>query len=206
MYIERRRPGGDQQEALRNLERAIDLDPRNFYMLQQTAFSYDYLRRYRDEATILDRALAIEPNDIETKTNRAEVEFDWKADTQPVHQLIDELRAKNPGAIHSVAENWLVCALAEHDPVAAANALSALDQNDLDDGVVKYGPGLIKGLIARMTKNDAKARAAFTAARAEQEKLVNAHPDDAGALCVPWFNRRLLGKEGGSSARGAARG
>jgi tetratricopeptide (TPR) repeat protein len=35
-----------------------------------------------------------------------------------------------------------------------------------------------------MTKDDAKARAAFTAARAEQEKLVRANPDDAGALSV----------------------
>ena len=28
-YIERRRPDGNQEEALRDLERAIDLDPRN---------------------------------------------------------------------------------------------------------------------------------------------------------------------------------
>ena len=28
-YIERRRPGGNQEKALRELERAIDLDPRN---------------------------------------------------------------------------------------------------------------------------------------------------------------------------------
>src|SRR5262249_44362985 len=54
-YIERRRPGGNQEEALRNLERAIDLDPRNFFMLQQTVFSYDYLRRYREEEAVLDR-------------------------------------------------------------------------------------------------------------------------------------------------------
>ena len=39
-YIERRRPDGNQEEALRNLERAIDLDPRNFLVLQQTALSY----------------------------------------------------------------------------------------------------------------------------------------------------------------------
>ncbi len=48
-YIERRRPGGNQEEALRNLERAIDLDPRNVFLLQQTAFSYGDLRRYADE-------------------------------------------------------------------------------------------------------------------------------------------------------------
>jgi hypothetical protein len=47
-YIERRRPGGDE-EALRNLERAIQLDPRNIQLLQQTASTYENLRRYADE-------------------------------------------------------------------------------------------------------------------------------------------------------------
>ena len=50
--------------------------------------------------------LAIEPNDAETKVTRAFVELDWKADTRPLHQLMDELRAKDPGAIQSVAD-WL---------------------------------------------------------------------------------------------------
>jgi len=194
-YIERRRPGGNHEEALRNLERAIDLDPRNFFMLQQTVFSYDYLRRYREEEAVLDRALAIEPNDVETKATRAMVEFDWKADTLPFHQLIDELHKKNPGAIQSVAEDWLVCTLAERDSVAAANALAALGENGVDTGLVKYSPHIVKGLIARMTKNDALARVAFTDARAEQEKVVRAHPDDAGALCVLGLIDAALGRK-----------
>ena len=37
-YILRRR--GQQEEGLRNLERAVELDPRNFYTLQQLAISY----------------------------------------------------------------------------------------------------------------------------------------------------------------------
>ena len=58
---------GKQEEALRNFERAIDLDPRNVLMLQQIAISYDLLRRYAEEKSVLDRVLAIEPNDVETK-------------------------------------------------------------------------------------------------------------------------------------------
>src|SRR5205814_657250 len=48
-YIERRRPGGNQEEALRNLERAVDFDPRNFSLLQQAALSCGSLPRYGDE-------------------------------------------------------------------------------------------------------------------------------------------------------------
>jgi TolB-like protein/predicted Ser/Thr protein kinase/Flp pilus assembly protein TadD len=193
-YIERRRPGGNQEQALRNLERAVNLDPRNVFLLQQTVLSYDYLRRYRDEAAILDRVLLIEPNDLETKATRAELEFDWKANTRPLHQLIDEVRAKDPGVIQSVADSWLVCALAERDAAAATKAVAALGDESIGS-TVQFRPPFLEGLIARMTKDDAKARAAFTAARVEQEKRVGAHPDDAGALCVLGLIDAALGRK-----------
>ena len=183
-YIQRRRPGGNHQEALRSLEHAVELDPRNVLLLQQIGLSYDYLRRYPEEETIVDRILAIEPNDVERRAWRAFVELNWKADTRPLHQLIDSIRATNPAALPRVAEEWLICALAERDATAAASALTTLGENRLGNEVIKYGPHFVEGLVARMSKDDAKARAAFTAARAEQEKVVLAHPDDAGALCV----------------------
>ena len=194
-YIERRRPDGNQEEAVRNLERAIDLDPRNFLVLQQTALSYYFLGRYADEAAVLDRMLAIRPNDAETKVTLAFVQLYWKADTRPLHQLMDEIRAKDHGAIQSVAAGWLECALAERDPGAAADALAAMGENTLGNTIPTYSPRFVQGLIARMTKDDAKARGAFTAARVEQEKLVRAHPDDAGALCVLGLIDAALGRK-----------
>jgi serine/threonine protein kinase/Tfp pilus assembly protein PilF len=193
--IERRRPGGNQEEALRNLERAIDLDPRSIYLLRQIAISDESLRRYAEEATVLDRALAIEPNNAETKVSRAGVEFDSKADTRPLHQLFDELRAKDPSPIQSVAESWLTCALAERDPAAATNALAAVGGNSVGNQTVKFSHRFVEGLIGRMTKDDTKARAAFTAARAEQEKLVRADPHDAGALSVLGLIDAALGRK-----------
>jgi serine/threonine-protein kinase len=183
-YIERRRPGGNAEEALHNLERAIELDPRNSLLLQQAALSYGSLQRYAEQKAVLDRALTLQPNDVEMKAIRAWVELDWKADTRPLHQFIDSVRATNPSAIQRIADAWLMCALAEHDPAAAANALTALGENSAGSGLVKFGPRFLRGLIARTTRDDAEARAAFTAAREEQEKVVSAHPDDPGALCV----------------------
>src|SRR5436190_9035408 len=73
-YIARRE--GRQEEALRNLQRALELDPRNVLTLQQTALRYAVLRRYADEAAVLDRALAIQSTDIDAKIARALVELD----------------------------------------------------------------------------------------------------------------------------------
>ena len=193
-YIERRGPGGDR-EALRNLERAIQLDPRNVQLLQQTASTYENLRRYADEKVLWDRALSLEPGDIQTKVSRTFVDFDWKADVRPLHQIIDEIRSKEANSIRSVADSWFVCALAERDSAAAANALAAGHEDGLGNETVRYTSRFMEGLVGRMEKDDAKARAAFNIARAEQEKLVRANPDDAGALAVLGLIDAALGRK-----------
>jgi TolB-like protein/Tfp pilus assembly protein PilF len=181
-YILRRR--GQHEEGLRNLERAVELDPRNFFTLQQIALSYLLLRRYSQQAAILDRALSIKPDDVDTKVARAFIPLNEKGDTRPLHQALDEIRAKDPEAIKSVADSWLLCALAEGDAGNAQSALVALGDNFFGDDAVHLYRDFGEGLIARMTKDEAKAHAAFTAARAEQEKRVQAQPAYGPALCV----------------------
>jgi TolB-like protein/class 3 adenylate cyclase len=181
-YILRRQ--GKQEEALHNLERALELDPRNFFTLQQIALSYLSLRRYSDEAASLDRALSIKPDDVETKVGRALIALDQQAETRPLHRALDEIRAKDPDAIKSVADSWFNCALAERDPVGASNALLALGENYFGNDAVHLHRAFGEGLVARMTNDDAKARSAFTEARTQEEKMVQAQPDYAPALCV----------------------
>src|SRR5205809_2736251 len=69
-YILRRR--GQQEEGLRNLERAVELDPRNVYTLQQIAGSYQFLGRYAEAIAALDRALATMRDHTEARTTREE--------------------------------------------------------------------------------------------------------------------------------------
>jgi serine/threonine-protein kinase len=181
-YIERRQ--GRWEEAARDLDRAVELDPRNLETLQQISINDDLFRRYSEEKLILDRALAIEPNHAETKVVRANVDLDWKGDTQPLHQAIDEIRAKDPAGVRAIANNWLICALAERDAAAAKDALIAPGETPLLDGSVQLTRPFVEGLIARMTKDEAKARVAFTAARADQQKIVQAEPNHGPARCV----------------------
>jgi TolB-like protein/Tfp pilus assembly protein PilF len=167
-----RRRQGKQEEALQNFQRAAELDPLNFSTLLQVALSYEYLRRYADEKITLDRALTVEPNDVQTKVVRASVELDWKADTRALHELIYEIRDRSPAEIENVADNWLICALAERDPAGATDALAALGENKFGNDIVKFNRPFVEGVIARMATDEDKAVSAFAAARAEQEKLV----------------------------------
>jgi serine/threonine-protein kinase len=183
-YIQRRQ--GHWEESTRNLERAAELDPRDTETLQLgVAANYWFLRRYAEVKSVLDRALAIEPNDAARKVARAFVELDSKADTRPLHQTIDSIRATNPAAVPSIAQWWLYCALAERDGTAAKNALIASGENAIFfNENVPFNRPFIEGVIARMIKDNEKARSAFSAAGAEQEKIVQAQPNFGPAFCV----------------------
>jgi TolB-like protein/class 3 adenylate cyclase/Tfp pilus assembly protein PilF len=193
-YILRLR--GQQEEGLQNLERAVELDPRNFNTLQQISLSYQYLGRYAEAIAALDRVLAIVPDNVETRANRAEYELFWKADTRPLRQTIDAILAQGPGAIARAASSWFDCALAERDPAAAERALVALGDNPCwGESATNLSRSFGEGLLARMTKDETRAHTAFEAARAQQEKIVQGQPDYGPTLCVLGLIDAALGRK-----------
>jgi len=193
-FIQRRQ--GRWEESIRNLERALELDPRNVNTLDNLGDSYAALRRYAEQKSKLDRILAIEPNDVPAKVGRALVELNWKADTRPLHQLIDEIQATNPAAMPKIVPWRLACALFERDVAAAKEALLAAgEESPLGSDAVHFPRPFVEGLIARMTNDEHKAQLAFTAARAEQEKIVQAEPDYGPALCVLGVIDAALGRK-----------
>ena len=138
---------------------------------------------------------AIDPNNLPVKADRAFVEVDWKADTGPLRQLIDEIRAANPAAMPKIADKWLLCALAERDVAAAKDALLASDENPLGLDAVHFTRDFAEGVIARMTNDEQHAQLAFNAARTEQAKNVVAQPDYGPAWCVLGVIDAALGRK-----------
>jgi len=175
---------GKCEESVRSLENALQLDPRNLLIAHRLALRKRLLRRYPEAVAVLDRCLAINPNDIDTRIARGSFNLEWKADPRPLHQVIDSDRAENPEVVAKLAEYWFRCALAERDADAAEAALEALDKNTFGNDAVQFSRAFCEGLVARMMNDEVKARSAFSVARAEQEKRVQAQPDYGPALCV----------------------
>jgi hypothetical protein len=142
------------------------------------------LRRYDRMASVLDRALEIAPTDTDTKIGRALVDLDWRADPKPLHATIDAVLAEDPAAAPGLAENWLTLAFCERDLNAFGRALVALGSNTFGEDNVRFSHAFAEGLIARIKGDNAAARTAFTAARAQQEALVRAQSDYGPNLCV----------------------
>ena len=194
-YIERRQ--GRWDESIRDQQRGTELDPRNTLALQQLATTYEAMRRYADAKAVLARALAFDPNDAITRAYHAFVDFEWKADTRPLQQVIASIRATNAAAVPTIATFWLLCALAERDAVAARDALMASGANPIN-GIsenIHFSQAFMEGLIARSMHDEEKARAAFTTARTQQEKTIQAQADYAPAVCMLGLIDAALGQK-----------
>src|SRR5882724_4496894 len=112
-FIARRQ--GHWEQCISNFERAAELDPRNWFLLQQTAGAYQQLRRFSDSARTLDRALAAIPGDANTRVARALVDLEWHADTQPGYDAIQDVVSVDPSAVDEIAEQWFYLALCRRD-------------------------------------------------------------------------------------------
>ena len=179
-FIDRRQ--GRWDEATRNMERALELDPRNFFILQQLALTYQSQRRYADEARTFDRALTIVPADPNTRILRALVSLDWRADIKPFQATLATLVAKNPSVARDVDPP--LYALCERTAEAANRTLTNYPREGVAINGVNYPYTYWQGVIARCQGDSAKARSAFVAARREVEKVVEKQPDFAAALSL----------------------
>ncbi|HZS17426.1 MAG TPA: protein kinase, partial [Candidatus Udaeobacter sp.] len=193
-----RRRMGHWDESIRAFERAADLDPRNVGVLQNIAGNCATLGRYPEQKMWLRRILTFEPDDTRVQAILASVDFESEGNTDPLHRTIDSIRTTYPASekVVNIAHWWLICALAERDAEAAKNALDAAGDNPIDLGNDLFPSRLfVEGVIARMANDEAKAKAAFSAARVQQEKIVQDNPDFASAWCTLGLIDAALGRK-----------
>jgi len=191
-YIDRRQ--GLWNESARSLQRALALDPRNFFILQQIALSYQEFRQFRAMAAALDRALVLIPRDLDTRVTRASVDLEWRADPRPLRESIRTILAEDPATASDLAAQWFYVALCERDPAAVNQALAAIPGSGTAVDL-NFPRSWCEGMAARSNGDVATAQGAFLAAHAELERTVSEQPGYAPALCVLGLIDAALGRK-----------
>jgi tetratricopeptide (TPR) repeat protein len=181
-FITRRQ--GRWEESTTDLTRALELDPRNLFFLQQLSFTYELQRRYRDLAAVLDQALKLVPSDPDTRVARASIDLAERADTRPVHATIEAVIAEDPNAARTIAERWFYVAMCERDNLGVSRALAVVPPEGISDGSTWLPRAYFEGVAAHARGDVTVASAAFTAARAEVEKTTREQPDYAQGLAA----------------------
>jgi TolB-like protein/tRNA A-37 threonylcarbamoyl transferase component Bud32/Tfp pilus assembly protein PilF len=192
-YIHRRQ--GHWENCARDLERAVQLDPRNVWLLQDAAQTYQFERRYPEAAAAWDRTLGVATGDPNTRVWRTLVDLDSRADTRSTHDVIQRIVTEDPSAVDSIAEHWLFVALCRRDAAEMARALASLPPEGIIRRDLLMPRSFCEGLVARARGDVPGAETAFATAHAEMEKVVREQPDYAQALCVLGMIDAALGRK-----------
>ncbi len=171
------------KEAVLHLEKAVRLEPCEKVSRFTLANTYRLLRRYDESRDQLDQLIAILPeNESATyRLFRQLVTLEQRADVNQFGAAIDEISRRQPGA-DVVGTYHLIQAFGARDTEKVAKVLAATDRAMfLIDGA-SYPREWFEALSSRMRGDQAGARAAFLAARAEVEKVVQANAGDGRML------------------------
>lgn len=199
-YMDRRQ--GRWEESDRNLRRALELDPRNFYFLQQLSFSYEKMRRFDEMRLFMDRALAVNPDDPGARINRAQVDLFARADPKPERAVFDAMIRDDPKISQELAVESIQLALYERDFGAADRALAGMEETGGLEGAFGFPRMWYAGLIAQAKGDAAPAREAFTAARAEVAKALSEEGEFPQPLSVLAMIDAALGTKQEAVAEG----
>ena len=199
-WIDRRQ--GRWTDAIKNEEKAAELDPGNSQFLNSLSVLYDILRRYDEEEAVLARAIAANPGSKDYfNLLRAEVELE-RGDTKSAREELDSLPATyDPdGAATSTRINL---ALYEGDPASADKILEATKLKELVGSNSLLLPReWFAALIARAQNDLPKSRAAFAEARETIETKLKATPGDASLLGILGLTNAALGSNDEALAEG----
>jgi serine/threonine protein kinase/Flp pilus assembly protein TadD len=190
--IDRRQ--GRWADAMRNLDRAVELDPRNSAILENAGGTYQGLRRYSDASSLFRRALEILPREYRIRTEVAQIPLMSRADIQPLHAELASILNEEPIATQKIAAPLFLCALMERDTEAADRAIA----NMPSDGMTGYGNVLLPkewyvALAARTFGGERKSEAEFTAVKTIEERRVRDQKEYAGAWSILALAEAALG-------------
>jgi TolB-like protein/Tfp pilus assembly protein PilF len=181
--IDRRQ--GRWDEAIRNLEHGVSLDPRNVDLISELGDTYFKLRRYKEAIAMANRALALEPGSINLRTYAPSIQADAEATLAPLRAVVNAIEAEGPSSAAEVAlDSSFQLALRERDPAAAARALASIPSQGNVEYFFQYPRAWYEGLLAKLRQDVRGAHSAFTAARSEADKIVRAQPGSVASLSV----------------------
>jgi TolB-like protein/Tfp pilus assembly protein PilF len=200
--IERRQ--GHLEQAMRDMEDALKLDPQNASFLNELALGYEGAKRYSDATRVFEEALRWNPNDFVFAVSRAALERNSSANVRPFEVVLTSEIAKKADP-DNVARYRMIVALDQRD---YASAEKALTDYKLAYFTLLHVAGFnlpreyYQGLIERGLGEDDKAQKAFLAARERAAIDLAKRADNPQRLVVLGLIDAQLGRNEDAAGEG----
>jgi len=200
--VDRRQARWD--DAIRTLDRAVELDPRNFIVVEETAFTHGGLRQYAESTRLLKRALELSRQDYFARISLAQNPYFEHADLGPLRSELNVLAKEGTEATSNTAQFFVFCGLAGRDRALADQGLSFIPPEGTVDPLTNFlmPREWFVGLVARTFGDTSQAQSAFAPARALAAKIVREQPDYGPAWSLLGMIDAGLGRKADAIAEG----
>ena len=192
-FIARRQ--GRWEESTEQLLRALELDPRNTYTLQQVAGSYQMMRHFDDARAFIDRALAILPVDPSLRVTRAALDLHQNANPKPLSRVISDIIREDPDMAGGVADDWFFAAICDRDLATAGRAIASMSIEGFGNEGVPFPRPWCEALVERVKGDAVAERAAFTRARDRVQESFVGESDHPASFAVLGMIDAALGRK-----------
>ncbi len=201
-YIDRRQ--GRFDDAIRSLEKAAELSPREVLPSYDLAESYAAARRGADFFRVMDHLAELSPRDQRIRVYRAYGgHLMLLGDPKPLQELLLQYQRDNPATYAEYAPHAFTLALYLRYPEGAEEAATALASEWTLWSSRRLPRAYFDGVKAFYFGRREAAREAFLAARAKVEQRLAQTPEDDKALMTLAFIEAYLGRK--DDAKQAAR-
>jgi TolB-like protein/Flp pilus assembly protein TadD len=178
--IQRRQ--GKWAESTANLEKAVNLNPKDTWPLQQLTFNYWMLRDFDKANKTIDRALALNPASLGPWEVKSKLAISEKGDFSVAEKAFETVKSfpmTNEQKLKVQGDRATVFLL-ERRYSEGLNEAESLP----DDQLANFPGGLwskyyYSGFARRALQDEPGARAAFLKAKSAAEEQVKRSPDDA---------------------------
>jgi serine/threonine protein kinase/Flp pilus assembly protein TadD len=192
-YIDRRQ--GNWDKATNELLRASDLEPRDVYIQQEIALSFQLQRRFTEMSKALDRAIAITPNQAAARILQAAVACERIGDTRPLHDTIDSMVTADPKVGPQLAEYWFRLGCWERDVSLMEKAIAVMPAEGMAVDSARFPRSWCEAVAAKERGEVSLAHTKFLEARKEIGEVVQQQSNFPVMLSVLGIIDAKLGRK-----------
>jgi eukaryotic-like serine/threonine-protein kinase len=168
---------GKTREALENLIKAMDLDPRDYLTVFSVAETYTLLRDYDSADPLLEQARSLDPESAAPYDFQARIHLLRDARTDLARGSVDEAFKRKVGTGDPrLAYVLYLCDLCDGNFRSAATRFAVARK--FDDQYMYLPEELLRAQAAMLAGNGELARKDFDTARQLLEEQIKGHPDD----------------------------
>ena len=169
-YIDRRQ--GHWDRATSELLRASDLEPRDVYIQQEVALTFQLQRRFTEMSKALDRAIVIIPHQAAARILQALVACERIGDTRPLHDTIEAMITADPQVGPQLAEYWFRLGCWERDVSIMEKAIAVMPPEGMAVDSARFPRSWCEAVIAKERGEISRAHTKLLQARKEIAEVV----------------------------------